>query len=197
MKSVFNRKIIISIFGLFGVIVLSCQEDTPPKNKNSIIINESSGSASSIKQIETKIDDKFIWTHSHPNESNFDSQGQLITSSGSEETRTYIGRKFFYSNETKLAVIFFTFSYQDGKKTDYHASTAEVQLAYFYFDHTNGWKLSSLKHWEEIPQPGYGTEPPLELKIFKSKPCLYLKYTDADGGGNEYYYDIENLNELN
>lgn len=147
------------------------------------------------ESMPSRFADELIWNLVYPKDNKFDSEGHLIIKTEQGELKTYIGRKYTYNNKTKLAVVFFTFQYYNGVKEDGHASKSSIRIAYFDYNRSTGYKLSSVKDWLDMPQEGYGIEPPIEMKSYNNKPCFYVKY-DQDQG-YEYYYEVETLKKQN
>jgi hypothetical protein len=143
----------------------------------------------------SRIDDKLIWNSAFPGKNGIYKSGQLIQKTNGQELQTTIARKYSYNNNTKLAVVFFTFTYTNGVKDNYHGASSSIRIAYFNYNKQNGWKFSEAKDFDNMPQEGYGLEPPIEFKYFNNKPCLYVKY--EQGGYYEYYFDIEALKQVN
>ncbi len=154
-----------------------------------------------------KLKNQDIWKSLYPRAQKFDNKGRLIkveATGDREQLKTSLAHIFYYkkNNLNKAAVVLFTFEYSSGKdevRWNCHACGAVVSIATFTLSSNNKWtKTKFVENWE-IPQEGYGINPPLQLKNYKNTTCLYLKYN-----GNrldeppfyEYYYDIESLNRI-
>jgi hypothetical protein len=144
-----------------------------------------------------KLANQVIWKTLYPGNQKFDNSGRLIKNKdGDTETKTSLGHIFYYkkNNLNKVAVVLFTNFWSSGEKNNCHACATSVGIATFTLSSTNTWiKTKFVEDWQ-IPQEGYGIEPPLQLRNYKNVPCFYIKYDRPPV--YEYYYDIETLKPL-
>jgi hypothetical protein len=201
--------ILFSILSLTGVLKKKSQNIFTEYNFS----NETTIATESINENEQKVipefDNDLIWYGLYPGNKKFSNKGMLITNKdGLWESRTEIALKFKYEKDKSIrqAVVLFTWDYVNGEKNTGHVCVAKVDVAVFTLSPNNKWEITKYTEDWVLPQEGYGIAPPLELKTYKGITCLYEKFvgTSANMASEEerskiyeYYFDIENLKQVN
>ncbi len=205
--------IIISVLFLVG-----CQNQSEEKNRKEVIriadslknagktISSTEYDPIKVTQSVPELSSSQIWECFHAGKE-FDNSGRLISKKNAEtESRTEIAHKYLYQDHGSIfqAVVLTTNGYTNGIKDDCHACSTDVGVMNFvYQESLNRWEKESYSE-QSIPQEGYGIPPPLQLKAYKGKACLYVIYQGDNGSGStgnpsttyKYYFDIKTLKEI-